>query len=855
MKKKRPTDIQSLFLMGSTGSIAHGGGSDFDVWLCHRSNLEAAGRDELQQKCARVSQWAQEQGVELHVFLIDPAEFRQLRKQAEAGQEDCGTSQHYLLLDEFYRTNIWLAGAYPLWWIIPPEHEHRFNDVARTLVQKRFIRSRDYLDFGGCPAIPPGEYVGAGMWQLYKGVDAPYKSVLKLMLIETYAADPEAGPNLSLSFKQAVFDDRIDFEELDPYMMVYRRLEHSLQRRQVPERLMLARKSFYLKVGERLSQAQIQKDKSWRRLLMERLVAEWGWTVAEQRYLDQRARWKVSEVIQERRVVVAELTGCYRFLSGYARDHQLASSISARDLNLLGRKLYAAFQRKAGKLDLVNPGIAPDIAEDSLAFHHASAPGEPVGSSGWSLYRHTLVSMEEPLPPPLRRSASLFELLAWSHINQILVPGTTLNLSPGDSQARLYELHQLQHVLQQTLSVPLPPVAQETYQGRAQIRQVIFALNVAVDPMQELSSRGLAKISDKTDALGYADEKTNLVMQVDLLLLNSWNEVLVQHFETGDTLIQALKSWLAGLAAGQQWGESLPDSQICCFCATRAPYIAERVRLLLAELVNAFFVQPAVSTSRYILQIDERFFVLQFVNGQPRFAGMDSAEALIEFLGQPQPYFSGLIVDSFALAGHPLVVMARELRPGALQVFYRTFGLELEIFLSDERGSISYLLVECEHPEEYLAAFVRFLQAILDRKQMHDVLADDEEAVIEIEFYRLRQTLRGLVADADVIVDPIPSEVPEIQVIGEHVEDDVLTYRLFLDQQEIIWKTSEEALMTEVAVALRQRFRAGTRPRAYITDLSLPGGWQDDKGFGHRQTLHYLRYRRDIEAALQRSIG
>ncbi len=855
-EKKAATDIQSLFLMGSTGSIAHGGGSDFDVWLCHRGNLEPQACEELQQKSRRISQWALEQGVELHVFLINPAEFRHLRTQAEAGEEDCGTSQHYLLLDEFYRTGIWLAGAFPLWWIIPPEFEPRFNEAARILVQKRFIRGRDYLDFGGCPSIPPGEYVGAGMWQLYKGVDAPYKSVLKLMLIETYAADPQCGPNLSLTFKQAVFDDQLDFDELDPYIMIYRRLEQSLQRRAAPERLMLARKSFYLKVGERLSVPQSPRDRTWRRQLMERLVSEWGWSADDLRYLDRRAHWKVTDVVQERRAVVAELTGCYRFLSGYARDQQLTSAISARDLHLLGRKLYAAFQRKAGKLDLVNPGIAPDIAEDSLAFRHAGAPGEPPGGSGWLLHPSSSSAADESLPPPLRRAASLFELVAWAHVNQILVAGTTLNLDPGASQARLYELHQLQHVLQQMLPMPLPEVAQVTYQGRSQVRQVLLAVNVGVDPMFELSRQGLAKISNHTDALGYADEKTNLVAEVDLLLLNSWNEVLVQHFETGDTLIQALKSALAALAAGLQWGDSLPPVQVCCFCATRAPYIAERVRRLVDELLEAYFRQPVLPTSRYILQVDERYFVLQFVNAQPRFTGVESTEALLEFLGQPQTQFSGLIVDSFALAGHPLTVLASHLRPGTIQVFYRTFGHEMELFISDERGSLICQSIACERVEEYLAACLRFLQAVLDRKQMYGVLAADEEALIDIEFYRLRQSLRGLTAEAEAPADGLGAGIVEIQVIGESVQSGgALAYRLFLDQQEVVWTTGEEDLMQQVASLLRQRFPGGGMPRAYVTDLSLPGGWQDEQGFGQRQTLHYLRYRRQIETALQLALA
>ena len=70
--------------------------------------------------------------------------------------------------------------------------------------------------------------------------------------------------------------------------------------------------------------------------------------------------------------MVAELSYCYRFLSQYARGHGIDSSISSNDMNLLGRKLYSVFQKKAGKVEYLNPGIANDLWEENLAIHHAS---------------------------------------------------------------------------------------------------------------------------------------------------------------------------------------------------------------------------------------------------------------------------------------------------------------------------------------------------------------------------------------------------------------------------------------------------------------------------------------------------
>lgn len=192
------------------------------------------------------------------------------------GSDDCGTTQHYLLLDEFYRTTLWLAGRTPLWWLVPVYQEHNYRAYTQTLLTKRFIRSQDALDLGNLAHIPPGEFVGAGLWQLFKGIDSPYKSLLKQLLTETYASEHPAVRCLSLDYKQAVFANQLDLDELDPYVMVYRRIERYLLQRGEPARLELVRRSLYLKVNKKLSDQG--RANGWQRRLLQRLADEWAGT-------------------------------------------------------------------------------------------------------------------------------------------------------------------------------------------------------------------------------------------------------------------------------------------------------------------------------------------------------------------------------------------------------------------------------------------------------------------------------------------------------------------------------------------------------------------------------------------------
>ncbi|WP_323166724.1 class I adenylate cyclase, partial [Pseudomonas bubulae] len=85
------------------------------------------------------------------------------------------------------------------------------------------------LDLGHLARIPPGEFMGAGLWQLFKGIESPYKSVLKLLLTEVYASEHPQVQCLSLRFKQAVYANQMDLDELDPYVVVYRHIEGYLK--------------------------------------------------------------------------------------------------------------------------------------------------------------------------------------------------------------------------------------------------------------------------------------------------------------------------------------------------------------------------------------------------------------------------------------------------------------------------------------------------------------------------------------------------------------------------------------------------------------------------------------------------
>ncbi|HBP96837.1 MAG TPA: hypothetical protein DD679_14880, partial [Pantoea agglomerans] len=71
-------------------------------------------------------------GVEVSFFLIDENRFRH-NESGSLGGEDCGSTQHILLLDEFYRTAVRMAVKPILWNMVPGGEEHNYDDYVLWL--------------------------------------------------------------------------------------------------------------------------------------------------------------------------------------------------------------------------------------------------------------------------------------------------------------------------------------------------------------------------------------------------------------------------------------------------------------------------------------------------------------------------------------------------------------------------------------------------------------------------------------------------------------------------------------------------------------------------------------------------
>ena len=839
-----PRPIHGLFLMGSLGTLAQSDQSDMDVWVCHAPDVSESELTELRKKCQLLETWAHSQGAEAHFFLIDPARFVLGERDSPLSSEDCGSTQHYLLLDEFYRTAIWLAGRTPIWWLVPVYEEDAYERYTHALLSKRFIRADETLDLGHLAYIPPGEFIGAGLWQLFKGIESPYKSVLKLLLTEVYASEHPKVHCLSLRFKHAVFANQLDLDELDPYVMVYRRLEEYLRARDEPERLELVRRALYLKVNRKLT-GNSSRSESWQRSLLERLAREWHWDQRQLALLDSRSQWKVRQVDAERRALVNELKYSYRFLTRFARNDHTVSLINKRELNVLGRRLYAAFERKANKVEFINPGIAPDLAEDTLTL--VQAPNRKAsGQLQWGLYNGSLSAHEWAHFAPIKRSRQLLELLTWCHRNGVIDGSTRLALHPGSSDLSEFELFNLLGSLQQSIALPLATVTEEALLRASVPSEVLILVNVGIDPLKHHRDLNILMTTERTDSLNYAGVRENLVLSLDQVTLNSWNEVLVSRFDGPHALLACVRDYLNDLPKGLPQ----PTLRVHCFCHNRAQFIARRVEEILDTAQSLLLSEL---NHRYLIQVQQHFHVLELVPGRVNHVVLASLPALVDYLGTDLARYSPLHLDPMALEDQDLALVLPMGQPECVQVFYRISEPHATLYVLDEFNALWHQRLPYHDEPSLLVPLQRFLQSIHYRRDA--LLPVDAAQPLSLDTLYFQLLPSGPVRARRVEARPAP-QTPvnepfyDVQAIVGEAAPGQVQVTLYCNQREFSALEHGDQLFSVVAREIVGQRRETERYRCYITDLDLSGLLGD----GQRSSHLYLRYKADLERALNEAL-
>lgn len=819
--------IEGLFLMGSVGSIAFSKTSDMDIWLCHQSGLLPGAIDELQKKATAIEIWAASLGLEVHFFLMDSKQFL-LGENTPISTESSGQTQHYLLLEEFYRTAIYIAGKSPAWWLVPPHEEGNYTHYIKHLIDNLFIPEHELIDFGGFDAVPAEEFTSATLWHLYKALHSPHKSLLKLLLMECYASEYPQTEWLCQDIKKAVYQGNYISTDLDPYLLIYQKVEKYLQKAHSHGRLALVRQCFYLKVMGSSNNSMDSQTRAIREKYMQYIAKQWNWPASTIDDLNHLRLWNIKKATSEHVVIVQQLTHCYRMIMGFARDHVTPNQENSNDLKLIGRKLHSFLEKKPGKIEIITTRSEVHSKENTLSIVENRFPG---GNDGWALYLKNVQMANAADFEPIQKCRTLIEILCWLAINGLYHKQIQLQFSSHSLKMPNEELHstltQINLFLTRNFNYA-PPL--DAYQIlKTQLNSLVI-INMGLS-----DDDGLCVMSARSDALSYGMSRQCFIQSINRLSLSSWSEITTSQ----DVGIEGLFNCLTDVINNNKKPLSLSNLTFVCHTPARAKGIILRVEAVFNTLVKLFTKQHHNRSPRYILPGGTSFYVFQTVNKTLSYRELATKKLLLNELARPQEQFSTIHFDQAVLENTPIHLIYSLNRPQVIQLFYYESKTDTSVYIVDEKGALYTQQHNKANPSQLLKQYSIFLESILNRNLF--------ETLLTIEYYEITKSPAGIFSYNPVHLKAASSSQElSLRITGENTHKGII-YTIYCNEKEF----SSLNYGNQVFYAAYQhilQFRNGKiNYPIHITDIDLPlSAFRIDKP-EQLQTIHYLNYKQKIE--------
>lgn len=345
--------IESLFLMGSIGTVAQTGKSDFDYWVCvDLQEISESGAEKLSEKTAQIARWCRDKfDMEVHFFISDLEHIRN-NDFGKVDQESTGSSQKKFLKEECYRTLLLVAGKVPFWWVLPAGiQEQQYRDTWEGFTRKDAYEADEYVDLGFLGDVSKDEFLGTALWQMTKGMQDPFKAVLKMAMMERYLSSAFQGPLLCETLKARVQGGAASLVEVDPYLLMVETVLDFYAERGPTEHAELLRKAFYIKTDAGITRTRMNRRGDPKAAVFKDLMQKWNWSLDLVEDLNQMENWSYARQMDLSTEISNYFFSTYRRLSEALQIRE-RQAIDDQDLTFLGRRIYSLFARENHKLPM-----------------------------------------------------------------------------------------------------------------------------------------------------------------------------------------------------------------------------------------------------------------------------------------------------------------------------------------------------------------------------------------------------------------------------------------------------------------------------------------------------------------------
>ena len=527
--------IHTALLMGSVGSIAQTKKSDLDyTLLVDKKDFTEESMKLFQKKLNLIETWTWDNfNLETHFFIND---FEEVKNNifGESDSESTGSALAKLLKEEMYRTMIIVSGKIPFWLIAPVEcdDDRYYQLYEKLLAGQTLLKKEEFIDMGNVDDISQGEFFGGSIWALIKSFKSPFKTLMKMGVLEEYMFGETKSNLLCHQIKDKYYND-VPYLDIDPYLGMFERVQTFFKDTKTEEEIDALRHAFYLKVGTQVTPEEFEKGSHiWRKSTLIKMLKEWGWTADKIEKLNQYSNWQMMHKVDLGNRINKILMASYKNISEKNKTLDPSESlITEKDTHLLGRKLFSFYRAAPNKVDNLGALVDGKTAENELTFllEQKSRTDKPE----WYLIRGRTRTFLEQIDKEdiIRKSSTLPFLLAFTVFNNLYSDNTEVLLRAEGDSIKENDLTSLLKILKDFIeSVNIAALSNEDLLGDAKINQLFLLVDFGNPPPPDITMGNIRDCKNNDELNQFINKRIERARNITSIYLTSWGELFCKSY-------------------------------------------------------------------------------------------------------------------------------------------------------------------------------------------------------------------------------------------------------------------------------------------------------------------------------------
>jgi len=685
--------IQMFALMGSGGTIAFNKQSDFDFWVCaDTSEYSPEAIRNFRAKCKLIEKYyAEHYNKEVHFFLNDITDVRNNIFDDEDEEGLSGISLGYLLKEEFFRSSIVIHGKIPFWWVVPPNCPDDIYTQWLNIMKKNGFE-RDYIDLGNLYSARKNDFLIAALFQILKSLGNPFKSLIKLGLLERYINDIDRNPYISNQIKRDVQAGNITTSNTDAYIVMFNHVYdyyNSIRADKTASSIM--KTCFYLKIDPMVSlySDRLQQDRiPERSRIMNTLVKEWGWTQGTVERIDDFENWDIEETSKLMVSIKKYILQGYKNILGNLETGDTSTRLHQDTLKGISRKIYSHFAPEKHKVDNTL-NIKAFQPEKLLSMEFVK---DKDGKEFWILGK-TKITGSGSYRSIMYKTGDLLSLVVWVSLHGLFQKDyTRLNIQSG--------YFSINHSFIQNLLTELST--------SFSIKNINLHNRYFLQEPFPMMSHVIINF--------YSKQKPG-IDNIFFLYHNSWGETRFEELHNESDLAGLITNIVnGGLKTGNDYDSYNRITASDPFASTRE---FRRLKTLFRDIYTFFVNEQHTAKKRYITMIGGMYYVFSNKKDENSVTvGYKPCESEIKLL-YSIAYNRGIktrikIDDSVPELNYLRTIIENDIE-NVVQLYYQVGTKYCYYFVSDERGSLIFYRKNAHFHSEYLGRLYNFAEGVVQK--------------------------------------------------------------------------------------------------------------------------------------------